>query len=74
MSAPRTRRAPVRTRRPPSLRAQAVKVAPDLPEEAFDRVGRWRGLASRVDADARFVADTARALHQLRLRAEGVAA
>jgi hypothetical protein len=52
----------------PELRAQAKERAPDLPDEAFDRAGRWRGLARASDPDAEFVAEAARALVKLRDR------
>jgi len=82
----RTRRAPARARRRPDdwrleqgtgwpvLRAAAAALAPDVPEDFIDFVGRWRGLLVDGEPDAQFVVDTARAIHANRLRGEGAAA
>ena len=80
MSAPkkRKRRPPARPRRRPDdwrleqgprwpeLRAAAMALAPDLPEDAIDFVGRWRGLLVDAEPDAQLVADVARAVHRRR--------
>jgi len=46
----------------PTLRAAAAALAPDLPLEALDRAGKWRGLPKWGGPDAELVVGIARAI------------